>query len=323
MDFAQKVIGKSGIVSHYIFRDKILDESIEYINKELELINQFIKEKKYNFIYPEIILTNRSKSAHLIALQADGIGSFKANTIISDFNVDDKSLEHHFANLKSYDILKKNVILLKGSQLNSDEFKSNMRSNRIDVWVSGFKANLYLMLFIPVLLTKNSEWSNTTIYLRTIVGTDREKETYEKKIKTILTEGRINARFDIISLKKDDSEKFDNNINGDFQHENHKLKRTHTVKNIIQQNLQSGGKFFNRIINIFSNIEPNVYAEKERELINNIIIETSKDARLVVMGLKIPEKGKENAYAATMKKLIAELPTTILVKGKYNINLFL
>lgn len=304
MDIATQIAGKSGIISNYMFRDEMICDSTEYLKNEQAEVQNYLKEKDYNFIYPEIVLTNKNKNSHLIALQADGIGTFKANTIISDFYLEGKSLEEHFKNLRSYDILKKNIILVKG---NTEKYVSE---DRIDIWISGFKANISMMILIPVLLARNSEWVTTSIHIRMIVRSDYLREKAEKNIKRLLSSGRVNAEVDVISLGFDDE-------NSEVIQDSQKQHET------LKEKMFGSSKIYSRLINFLSNFEHARIDDAEKNHVRDIIIKTSQNARLVVMGVRIPEKGKEVFYAADMRQMLKELPTTILVKGNHNINLFL
>ncbi len=62
-----------------------------------------------------------------------------------------------------------------------------------------------------------------------------------------------------------------------------------------------------------------IYIKKESEKINDIITESSKDSRLVFIGLGTPEKGKEKAFISHISDFLEGLPTTLLVKCGINI----
>lgn len=301
IELASLISGKSGIVSNYMFFNAPVAESErERMNAELEEVREYTTANKIPFIYPEVILTNHDKNSDLITLQADGIGTFKANTIISDFYLTDKSLDDHLTGLQAYDFLKKNVVLVKDNHL-------GLRGeDRIDIWISGFKANLSLMLMIPFLITKNPEWSNTEIYLRMVVRTNSMKKKMESNMKTILSHGRINAHIEVTSLNIPD--------------ENESAKER---LDIVPEKERPHGNIFSRIIHFVSHLEQTRFGDPERKRIREIIIETSKNARMVIMGVNVPAKGKEAAYANELRTIMQEMPITLLVKGNHNINLFL
>lgn len=56
--------------------------------------------------------------------------------------------------------------------------------------------------------------------------------------------------------------------------------------------------------------------------IDNIIIENSTEADLVILGFNLPAEGKEHAYVSRMDHLTEQLPTTLLVHAGFDIDLF-
>ncbi|MCG8572558.1 MAG: amino acid permease [Spirochaetes bacterium] len=300
LSISSLIAGKSGIISHYLFVDtEIENNSNQTINNELTEIKDYLTEKKYTNIFPEIILTNKDKHAHLITLQADGIASYKSNTIVSDIHLDDNSLYTHFQNLSAYNLLKKSIILIKDGY-------STLGEDRIDVWLSGFKSNMALMLLIPHLIKQNSQWKKVRICLRMIVRDAEARKKQESNLLAIVQFARIEADIDILQIDE-------------FQSAHPELEPHHFIK--------KSRSFFKKLRkgldkNFQFNMEQKKYSNDDRVKITDIIKTASNDARLVVLGLNIPEKGKEIEYADTMKEMIKELPLTILVKSSHKINLF-
>ena len=106
---------------------------------------------------------------HLLVLQADGIGTFKANTVMADIHCDDASIEEQLCLVPEYLGLKKNVLLVKAAQ------PGQRKQDRIDIWLSGFTSNLSIMLLLPYLVTRNPDWTGTKICLRMIVHEDERQ----------------------------------------------------------------------------------------------------------------------------------------------------
>ncbi len=302
-DVANLIAGKSGLVSIYSFMDDYLEKASEQAQKELEELQGSIDEKRAGFVYPEIILTHHDKNAHLITLQADGIGTFKANTIISDFLLDDRSLEHHLSNLENYDRLKKNVILVKDRQVDVES------SDCIDIWLSGFQANISLMMMIPFLITRNPDWSSTRVIIHMIVRSDKRKEMSEKSLRAFLSQGRIDAEVDVISLGLDD----------DVVEETSQVEK----EGNLWHKLTHSRNLLGRFRHFLDNLEQRRYTEVDRQRIQDIIVDKSRDSRLVILGVHVPDPNHAGAVARDMKKLLLRLPVTLLVKGRHNINLFI
>jgi len=261
--FASDLAGKGGLIADYIFIDKTIEQAFEIAETEKAEFQDFVDKNNFYLLYPEVVITDKQKEPAMIAIQADGLRSFKANTLISDFSLDNNSLHNHFANLARYDLLKKNVILIK------NHLEEYVSEDRIDVWISGFKANLSMMLLIPVMLTKADDWSKTKICIRMVVENDTLKKTAEENIGSIVEESRINAEVDVISLGID---KNPEDIGGETQ--------------IIprQKKIKFGkGSFLSKFVNFISNFDLPKPAEKTRDEIQEIIANASQNARLVVL----------------------------------------
>ena len=296
VEFATLLSGKTGIVSAYVFKKGSLSDP-EPANQELSDFRNMLREQGSGFVFPEIIHIDKDRNAHLTALQADGIGDFKANTIVSDFYTDDRSLEDHFRNLPEYLALNKNVILLKKRP------EGHVFDDRVDIWLSGFKANVSMLLLIPFLISRNPDWASARLCLRMVVPTLELKAQALKNLSGILGSARINAEVSVTCLEEGEVE----------------LPENDTVP---QREKRQKGNVFSRLVGFFKTFETGKYNPKDSERIREIIRKTSADARLVVMGLHLPEKNRINSYASTVRDLTAPLPLTILVKGNQEVNLF-
>ena len=69
---------------------------MEARQQELTSLRKFLVEEGAPFVFPEVICTDKNRDAVVTALQADGIGDFKANTVITDYSPGDRSLESGF-----------------------------------------------------------------------------------------------------------------------------------------------------------------------------------------------------------------------------------
>lgn len=299
LNLAALLIGKNGIISNYVFIDEEMEQGAERAREELRNLQAVLLDSELPPVYPEIIMTNRDKNAHLITLQADGIGTFKANTVVSDFYTDNNSLENHFTNLRHYVGMNKNVILQKAGE------EGSSCEDRIDVWMSGFKANISMLLMIPFLITRSQAWINTRICLRMIVHNREQREKADRNINAILKHARVKAEGHVICIS-----------------ENEETKSSKEEKSEKSGGVQRTGTVFSKLINFLRGFEQDRYTATEKDRIRQIIKETSEDARLVVLGLHAPAAGDEKKYAADMLALVNDLPRTVLVKGNQNINLF-
>jgi len=297
VDTADLLVGKHGIISDYVFLTEKNQQTPEAAADEFGRMRQFLDENRTPYIFPEIIRSRNMEQAQLLVLQADGVGTFKANTILADIYCDDDSIEEQLRLVPDYLGLGKNVLLVKAAA------NEQVAQSRIDIWLSGFTSNLSIMLLIPYLVTRNPDWTGTRICLRMIVHTEDERQRAQKNFQAILAHARIPAEAEILAL-----------------HDGHGLGQ-----GSVREGVPTGkGKknVFSRIMDFIRDFAVESYTDDEHARINGIIAERSADASMVVLGMRIPEKGKEKRYAREIKTLIEKLPMTILVKGQDMVNLF-
>ena len=258
-----------------MFIDEYLDDIYKTLDTQLTEAKNYIRDNHYKNIYPELIVTNKDKHAHILALQADGKGSFKSNIIISDIDFDTNNYMLHFQNLASYEHLKKSIIFLKKNNAATSVYN---REDRIDIWLSGFQTNVSLMLLIPYLIKKNKGWKKTRIVIKMIVRDDESYEKAEKNLAMLAKYSRIKAEVEIIELNKADNQEHPQSI----------MEKMGILSRFVKNE---------RIRTLISNIEQKKYSNEERPKIGSIIRESSANARLVILGLNVPDQGKEEEYA--------------------------
>ena len=300
IEMASLIAGNSGITSQYLFIDEYLDDIYKTLDTQLAEAKNYIRDNHYKNIYPELVVTNKDKHAHILALQADGKGSFKSNLIISDIDFDTNNYMLHFQNLASYEHLKKSIIFLKKNNAATSVYN---REDRIDIWLSGFQTNVSLMLLIPFLIKKNKGWKKTRIVIKMIVRDEESYEKAEKNLAMIAKYSRIKAEVEIIELNKTNNQEHPQSI----------MEKIGILSRFVKNE---------RIRTLISNIEQKKYSNEERPKIGSIIRESSANARLVILGLNVPEQGKEEEYANSVKNLTDGLPQTLLIRSALSVSVF-
>ena len=302
IEMASLIAGNSGITSQYLFIDEYLDDIYKTLDAQLAEAKNYIRDNHYKNIYPELIVTNKDKHAHILALQADGKGSFKSNLIISDIDFDTNNYMLHFHNLASYEHLKKSVIFLKKNTAATSVYN---REDRIDIWLSGFQQNVSLMMLIPFLIKKNKGWKKTRIVIKMIVRDDESYEKAEKNLAMLAKYSRIKAEVEIIELEHSEQ-----------QHQSSLMDKIGDNKmlSLFMKN--------DRLRSLISNIEQKKYSNEDRPKIGSIIRESSANARLVILGLNVPDPGKEEEYAESVKRLTDGLPQTLLIRSAISVSVF-
>ncbi len=301
IEMASLIAGKSGITTQYLFIDDNLDKIYADIDNILADAKKYIIDNHYKNIYPEVIVTNKDKKAHILTIQASGKGTYKSNLIISDIDFNSANYLVHFQNIANYVHLKKSVIFLKKNTATTSIYN---REDRIDVWLSGYQSNVSLLLLIPYLIKKNKGWSKTKIVIKMIVRDDESIQKAEKNLMILSQLSRINADVEVIKLERNEN-----------AHESviQKLEDSPVWVALLKNT---------KIKSIISNIEQKKYSNEDQPVIAQIINESSKNARLVIMGLNTPELGKESEYAESIKNMSEGLPQTLFIKSGVDISIF-
>ena len=134
----------------------------------------------------------------------------------------------------------------------------------------------------------------------------RDEESYEKAEKNlamIAKYSRIKAEVEIIELNKTNNQEHPQSI----------MEKIGILSRFVKNE---------RIRTLISNIEQKKYSNEERPKIGSIIRESSANARLVILGLNVPEQGKEEEYANSVKNLTDGLPQTLLIRSALSVSVF-
>ena len=196
--------------------------------------------------------------------------------------------------------MKKSIIFLKKNNAATSVYN---REDRIDIWLSGFQTNVSLMLLIPFLIKKNKGWKKTRIVIKMIVRDEESYEKAEKNLAMIAKYSRIKAEVEIIELNKTNNQEHPQSI----------MEKIGILSRFVKNE---------RIRTLISNIEQKKYSNEERPKIGSIIRESSANARLVILGLNVPEQGKEEEYANSVKNLTDGLPQTLLIRSAISVSVF-
>ena len=181
--------------------------------------------------------------------QANGFAGLQSNTVMFGWPGSRPGLAFVLRHMRAMTRIRKNSILAKLPMA------SGPREHRkIDVWWRGMQENGDLMLLLAHLLRLNPAWRGATITLRTIVGTEDERERMASTLDGMITEARIRAASDVIVKPPDRS-------------------------------------------------------------VLDLIHEASDYADVVFFGLKVPEAGEEEDYAAALEEMAEPFETAVFVRS--------
>jgi amino acid transporter len=133
--------------------------------------------------------------------QAYGFAGMQANTAMFGWSEVPEGLAKQLRVMRLLSNLDLSTVLVK---MMSAEGPS--RRETIDVWWGGLQNNGDLMLLLAHLLNLNPAWRQARIKIRSIVGSDDEREPMRQKLADLITEVRIEAAADV--LVKGDNQTF-------------------------------------------------------------------------------------------------------------------
>jgi len=304
IDMALAIAGPSDSVPHFSFIHAV-PGTPEAVEKEEALsrdLRHILKVSRVRRVYPRIIYSLNDSNAPFIVLQAAGLSQLGVNTVISDISWEDDNLSGHLRNLSNYRAVGMNVILHKPP---APMAVSRAAGAPIDVWLSGFSDNTDFLLLIPRLIQRHPDWRNSPIVLRMIVSDSLQKEKMETNLEEILRATRLSMHIKIIAMDQpySGSSSYLSSPEGE---ERGTVSRTRGERNSVLARL---GQFFSR------NSQEMKASEEQQLMIFDIIRRESGSARLVVLGLKEPECGKEEVYARKMRDLLEDLPEVLLLRS--------
>ncbi len=89
------------------------------------------------------------------------------------------------------------VFVRQGVDADSDE-PAATESGNIELWWQGKGPNAWFMLTLAHLLSMNPQWANAGLRLNTIIRSEEERETAEKRLQQIIQEARLDAEQRVI-----------------------------------------------------------------------------------------------------------------------------
>jgi amino acid transporter len=324
----------------------------EKLERESMEFKVMLREKRIDAFYKNAIVDNYL-SGQMIASQIHGIGDFRHNTILLDWYESIKGnsfktsseMSDQFNLIRFYRDLNNSIILLN---VNPRMQRSSYQT--IDVWWDPGQKNGSFMLLLAHLLVSSRFYDNPKLTIKTVVLKDRMQDTHAL-LEELLVKSRIKAGIKV--LYPDTSQALSLSLEFDrFQRKRQRQKKwISAVRRIVnitnsepdeknQPDKVDDESWDESEIKVHGDSEMQVEAgddelkEKlseqvqERDVfiidkkINEIIVENSKHADLVMLGFNIPSRGKEKKHIEKMEALLEELPDTLLINCPFDFELY-
>lgn len=324
----------------------------DQLEKDSFEFNRILQEKRISAFYRNAVV-DHYLSGQLIASQLHGIGEFRHNTILLDWTeatgkgLRSKAAESvdQFRLIRLYRELNNSMMLLN---INREIQRSGYQT--IDVWWDPAQINGSFMLVLAHLLISSRYWGESKIHIKTVVLKDKLEQT-RALLEELVNKSRIRA--DISVLHPDSDLELNMGIQFErFQKKRHRQQKWLTaMRSMIRfsdREVESDREEQEETDGILPQFETEGFTEEpgqgeegeeavkeklseqvqERDIyiinknINEIIIENSRHADLVMLGFNIPSKGKEKKYIEKMEGLLEKLPDTLLVNCPFDFDLF-
>lgn len=228
----------------------LMSEDLE-LEKRRKKMQKILDEEEL-FVFAELDVVQDVVEGITSVTQANGIAALHSNTVLLGWPNKKERLIDFLHVMRRLETLNKSLVI--GRIQPRHLYRRESTERKILVWFGGVKRNGDLMLLLAYLLTRNPDWRDAKIQIKSIVSNEMIKQQTEKLLEELLPDIRIDAEIHVI-------------------------------------------------------VKP------EESTIHELRLEESADAEVVFMGMDIPEKGKENAYAERLENLAGDLPTVFFVKN--------
>jgi amino acid transporter len=304
------------------------------LEKDAMQFRKKLQENRIQAFYRNVIV-DHYLSGQLMASQLHGVGEFKHNTILLDWSEatggrlapGSSEAVDQFRLIRFYSQQNNSLLLL---HVNSAIPRSGYRV--IDIWWDPGQKNGSFMLLLAHLLASGRHWGDISLNIKTVVLKDKREQTLEV-LHALVQRSRIKASVQVLHPASDQE------IHLGIQFERVQRKRqlqkkwmsslrallpyvrrdTKDVLELKPEAAQTGGEVHadDQLDDQLKEKLSDQIQERDNFIINkninNIIVENSTGADLVMLGFNIPAKGKEKKYIGKMESLLKKIPDTLLV----------
>ena len=147
-----------------------------------------LKEEGFQAL-TEVNVVNDFKSGMYSVASSHGLAGLKTNTVVLGWSQEEKDQIRELEIINKLSKSDKNILLLHFNQAFSKK-----KNKRIDIWWRGEDTNGDLMVLFSYLIRLNRNWEKTKVNIFSVVQTNEEKETLEKRITLAVKEARIDVK---------------------------------------------------------------------------------------------------------------------------------
>jgi len=310
-------------------------------------LQEYLKKTKITAFHRNIKGT-KNKSSKMIAVQTHGFGEYTHNTAIMEWpEMEQSSLLGKNKELKEqFELVRfNNEMNISSILINTKKEHYDLGYSKIDLWWDPEQDNGSFMLLLAHLIATGIAKETAKITIKTVVLGEKASST-RLLLEELIKKSRIRANIHVIypaasqqksleikynrilKAKKRKREllnifkrirpgKQEGSAEDTDREEIRDEKREHEEENSMDEKIEEEGlkKQLKSLVE-----EKDAFIIKKS--IQEIIIENSREADLVMLGYKIPDEEREQKYLEKMNELIMNLPDTILINCPFEVNLF-
>ncbi len=156
-------------------------------------ISNYLEERKVRALVKVYPADDLMKGISTL-IEGYGFGPIEPNTILLGETEEEKNLVSFAGLIKMIHEHKRNLIIVKEGQIQSDTKKVR----RIDVWWGQKGNNAGLILALAHLLNTSPSWPRSKLILKTIISSEDDRANTERGLRRFVEEGRLEADVEVI-----------------------------------------------------------------------------------------------------------------------------
>ena len=199
--FGAWFVENRGVVSICeLYHGDVLDLDVDVKAREKH-INRNLKENGI-VAFGEVNIVQNLERGILAVSQANGIAGMESNTVLVGWPDDRSRLVNFLRVIRPLKHLNQSLIIGKTNPLGA--FVEGQKQE-IHVWWGGLKRNGDLMLLLAYLLTRNPEWRQAKIRIKSVASNELMKGQTERFLAQLIPEIRISADVEVMIRAEEES----------------------------------------------------------------------------------------------------------------------
>jgi amino acid transporter len=150
--------------------------------------------------FNEVDVVSHFESGSIKIAQANGFAGLHSNTIMYGWSDKQERLISMLKTVRAITSFQKSSLLVRINQP-----PRGTGNNRMDIWWRGKHSNGDLMLMLAHLLSLNSDWKNSRIFIYTVILVEEDREFMFEILQEMISEVRIKAEPKVIIKPKEQS----------------------------------------------------------------------------------------------------------------------